>query len=147
MPGKSPTTPSELIQTVTRLNRLISQRTGRTRPDQTFTQLQHETLKFLSLHRQPGVGQVAKHLGVSLPSTAQLLRRLQKAGWITRSIDTHDRRRVTVHLTNRGQAYLKRLDGIRTERLSKLFRGVTVAQLRTMAEVMRAMYHNAANHH
>lgn len=134
---------AQLIQTVTRLNRLISQQTGRTQPKQRFTQLQHEMLSFLATHPGTRVGMVAKHLGLSAPSMAQVLRRVERVGWITRTLDVFDRRRTALSVTRKGKSHLKQLDVIRDKQLSKLFQGVTVRQLQTMAEVMQQMYQNA----
>ena len=49
------------------------------------------------------VGEVAARVGVTLPATSRLLRRLERRGLTTLDPDTEDRRATRVHLTQRGQ--------------------------------------------
>ncbi len=49
------------------------------------------------------VGEVAARVGVTLPATSRLLRRLERRGLTTLDQDTDDRRATRVHLTQRGQ--------------------------------------------
>jgi len=46
------------------------------------------------------VGELAHRLSLSPPATTALVDRLEAAGHVTRSRDSHDRRRVTVHMQN-----------------------------------------------
>ncbi len=49
------------------------------------------------------VGEVATRVGVTLPATSRLLRRLASRGLTTLSTDERDRRATRVRLTDRGQ--------------------------------------------
>lgn len=48
------------------------------------------------------VGEVAARVGVTLPATSRLLRRLERRGLMTLGIDASDRRATRVRLTDRG---------------------------------------------
>jgi DNA-binding MarR family transcriptional regulator len=49
------------------------------------------------------VGEVAARVGVTLPATSRLLRRLERRGLMTLDADAADRRATRVQLTQRGQ--------------------------------------------
>lgn len=63
----------------------------------------------LRISRRPGVSlsDVAEHLGLSLPTTSKLIDRLVGRGLVTRQSAADDRRRVTLALTEAGQATLR----------------------------------------
>jgi DNA-binding MarR family transcriptional regulator len=50
---------------------------------------------------------VVKHLGVSKQATSQLIDTLVVRGYLERSIDPDDRRRITIEVTDRGRAAAK----------------------------------------
>lgn len=63
----------------------------------------------LYVSRRPGasLSDVAEHLGLSLPSVSKLVDRLVTRGLVTRQSAADDRRRVTLALTEAGQATLQ----------------------------------------
>lgn len=68
-----------------------------------LTYVQYVTL--LSLWEKDGVtvNYLSKKLGLSNGTLTPLLKRLEKAGWITRTRDKADERRVLIHLTELGK--------------------------------------------
>ena len=50
------------------------------------------------------IGEVAARVGVTLPATSRLLRRLERRGLTTLAVDEQDRRATRVSLTDRGSA-------------------------------------------
>jgi len=56
-------------------------------------------------HNSP-VSDLPKHLMISKPAMSQLLKRLEKKGYINREIDKADRRKISVTLTPKGQEIL-----------------------------------------
>lgn len=49
------------------------------------------------------IGLVASRVGVTLPATSRLLRRLERRGLTTLAVDEHDRRATIAYLTDRGR--------------------------------------------
>jgi len=50
------------------------------------------------------IGEVAARVGVTLPATSRLLRRLERRGLTTLAVDEQDRRATRARLTDRGRA-------------------------------------------
>ena len=64
----------------------------------------------LHVERNPGCTQtdIAEHLGVSSPSIATSIKRLQKAGMLEKRADETDMRRNHIELTERGRSTVAR---------------------------------------
>lgn len=137
-----PTTLDELISTVTSLNRLIAQRLNQRRVRQSNTQLQHAILQLLTTNQRPRVTAIARQMHLSLPSTTQVLGRLERARLVRRQTDPNDRRSVRFHLTPYGARHLRDLQAARQRELRRLFRGVGTKQLRQMVIVLQLMLKN-----
>lgn len=61
-------------------------------------------LSLLLLHDQPSCpSKLRRSMGVSSARIAALLKHLEQKGWISRSADEHDERRVNVSLTDAGR--------------------------------------------
>jgi DNA-binding MarR family transcriptional regulator len=56
--------------------------------------------------------EIAEFALVPAPSVTRLVDRMVSDGLVHRTADPRDRRRVLVHLTPRGQALQRRLDGV-----------------------------------
>jgi DNA-binding MarR family transcriptional regulator len=60
-----------------------------------------QCLNLLTLEKEPlSTGQVAELTGLTSGSATRLVDRLERGGYVRRERDTHDRRRVLVHLNN-----------------------------------------------
>ncbi len=72
---------------------------------------EYQTLHLLMIRETPGhatPSALAADLGISNAGMTGRLDALEKAGWIRRSTDTDDRRRVTVEVTRKGAAIWRR---------------------------------------
>ena len=66
-------------------------------------------LSLLLLHDQPSwPSELRRSMGVSSARIAALLKHLEQKGWISRSADEHDERRVNVSLTDAGRELINR---------------------------------------
>ncbi len=65
-----------------------------------LTPRQHEVLMLLSCRQQWSVGEIAAALGVSSPAATKAVVRLESKGFVSRSENEMDRRRVDVRLTS-----------------------------------------------
>lgn len=66
------------------------------------------TLHYIDFRGKPLASEIADHLCITRPSASSLLRSLQRAGFIRRSIDQRDKRAIHIELSPRGRAYLRR---------------------------------------
>lgn len=68
---------------------------------------QFRTLNFLSRNKGASLSEVAEHIGLTLPSMSTLVDGLVTRNFAVRRTHPHDRRRVTLELTNSGQMILR----------------------------------------
>lgn len=66
------------------------------------------TLHYIDFRGKPLASEIADHLYITRPSASSLLRSLQRAGFIRRSIDRRDKRAIHIELSPKGRAYLRR---------------------------------------
>ncbi len=92
----------------------------------------------LHVSRRPGasLSDVAEHLGLSLPSVSKLVDRLVARGLVTRQSAADDRRRVTLALTEAGQATLQ--EAVRFTR-ARLLEDLAALPAEECAVIVQAM--------
>ena len=96
----------EISRLVPRLIR--GMRTGFIAP-RSLTPAQLAVLLAVHEHGSITSGKLSKALRVSAPTVTGLLDRLKLGRYITRSIDTKDRRVVNIHITAKGQSEVRNL--------------------------------------
>jgi DNA-binding MarR family transcriptional regulator len=129
---------NEIVHIIDGVDR-IGDRRDRYRRDLRREQLSPPLLLVLRLlEGDPGATMVdlARRLGVSVPTMQSRIERLSRLGLITRVRSAEDRRKVPTDLTRRGRATLRRVPLIGASRLlDALERGeVTPRRLRRLAE-------------
>lgn len=67
------------------------------------------------------VSEIQRSLHISKPAVSQILNNLEKNGFIVRSIDSGDRRKITVTLTEDGKSELKHAVRCQDEALEQVF--------------------------
>src|SRR5215471_6125355 len=102
-----------LVEAVADQFRRISWRArANSHEDWNSLRLTRAQLRILAKLQQEGpatVGQLAGHLGLSLPSITATVDRLARAGLVVRQDDATDRRRVINVLTSQGSTMIDRL--------------------------------------
>lgn len=68
--------------------------------------------------------ELSRSMGVSSARIAALLKHLEQKGWISRSADEHDERRVNVSLTDAGRELINRRRREAIERVSAALREI-----------------------
>jgi len=68
----------------------------------------------------PSIGTVAERLLIEHHSASELVKRLEGRGLVSRERDPHDRRRVTLQLTDEAQEILSRLSAIHRAEIRRL---------------------------
>lgn len=105
-------------------------------------ELGHGQLKVLLLLRAQGpmtVGGIAKALLLSKATVSETLDRMETGGWVVRSADPQDRRRVLVSLSPKGTEWAQNLVSAghrRTERLLSRMDDLELDQVRLGLEAM-----------
>jgi DNA-binding MarR family transcriptional regulator len=103
-----------------------------------LTHIQYRALSRLA--RQPsGLGELAQGMQVRLPTASCLVDGLEQAGWVDRSRDARDRRRVELLLTAKGLALREKVrQGLRQE-LAKRLAKLDARQARDFKAGMRVL--------
>jgi DNA-binding MarR family transcriptional regulator len=83
--------------------------------------------------REPGMQELAGHLGLDKSSVSGLVDRAEKRGLVVRVPGAQDRRAVIVTMTAAGRALMTSLEQAATARLTALVAPLTAAQERTLA--------------
>lgn len=83
--------------------------------------------------------QLAERLEVSLPTISKTVSVLERRGWIERSADEHDRRRVALRLTSEGRETVKSVLTYGIEQLARTLSVATDEELDTIETGMHAL--------
>ncbi len=86
------------------------------------------------------MGQIARELGVSLPTTSSLVDRLHREGMVARAVDDRDRRVVLVRLTRKGRTVSQRMERLLTDLLTRLLADLTEAEQESLAHAVERVF-------
>lgn len=103
-------------------------------PEYELTMTQFKAMTYLQAGPQR-MGDIGRHLGVSLSSVTNLIGRLESKGFVTRAHDVSDRRVVTCELTDEGRQAVTWIWQVGRERLIKI---ATVLSDDELDQVIRA---------
>ena len=100
----------------------------------------------LHVERNPGCNQtdIAEHLGVSSPSIATSIKRLQKAGMLEKRADETDMRRNHIELTERGHSTVARGRAYYDQVVGRMLQGFSDSELDTLASLLLRLEENLA---
>ena len=79
---------------------------------------QFRALVVLDHHEGINLGSLADLLGTTPPLASRLCDRLQAVGFVERALSKHSRRELSLHLSERGRAYLNRVRARRREHVA-----------------------------
>jgi len=85
------------------------------------------------------IGEVAARVGVTLPATGRLLRRLERRGLTALSVDELDRRATRARLTRHGQTVRQTILGHRRAVLHEIVEGLPQAERVRLRSGLRAI--------
>ena len=85
------------------------------------------------------IGEVAARVGVTLPATSRLLRRLERRGLTTLTVDEQDRRATRARLTDHGRAVRAAILDHRRTALRDVVSAIPAAQRRDLGSRLRAI--------
>ena len=87
--------------------------------------------------------ELASRLGLTTGAMTKVLDRLERAGCVTRSADSADRRRITITADPDGLARVAAPDAPMGDRMSEILAGYSGEQLETVLGFIRAGQHAA----
>jgi DNA-binding MarR family transcriptional regulator len=93
-----------------------------------LTPAQMKVVLQVGTHGQMTIGDLADRLGVSMPSTSEIVDRLVDAGHLVRASDPADRRRVLIAATPEAREISKELDNVRRKQLQHALDQLTPAE-------------------
>ena len=133
---------TEKIEHFARLTHEISERMhlnlSHDWPEHELSMPQFKALTFLASGRQR-MGDLAKHLDISLSSATNLVDRLERKALVQRDHATDDRRVVTCELTNDGRTVISQFWRIGRERIDELMTGVTDDELDLILQALEIL--------
>lgn len=103
---------------------------------------EYQTLHLLMIRDTPGQASpsaLAADLGISNAGMTGRLDALEKAGWIRRSTDAGDRRRVTVEVTTEGAAIWRRAITLRGKAEDEVVHVLDAKERATLAALLKKM--------
>lgn len=100
----------------------------------------------LYVDRNPGCTQtdIAGHLGVSNPSIATSIKRLQKAGMLEKKADTADMRCNHIELTERGRGTVARGRACYDQVVERMLQGFSDGELDVLTRLLARLEENLA---
>ncbi len=78
---------------------------------------QAQALRYIWLHSNVLIGDIASGLSISYPSATNMVKRLERRGYATRHTNPADRREVEVRLTSAGESLVEAMENERVTRL------------------------------
>ncbi|MFJ4210657.1 MarR family winged helix-turn-helix transcriptional regulator [Paenarthrobacter sp. NPDC089675] len=95
-------------------------------------------LSLLSMISDGGlrVGDIARNLGIKVPSATEQIIKLERAGLVTRQPDPHDSRAVQVVTTKAGLAAVESANHRRNTMVAELLQGLTQAEVGQLAAAL-----------
>lgn len=102
------------------LTKSLSERLVAELTHEEITLPQLQALRYIWLHRNATVGEVAEGLDISYPSATNMLNRLVRKGLVTRHGNPADRRFVEVQITEKGERITRQVEEERTARLKQV---------------------------
>ena len=100
---------------------------------------QFRTLVFISRHSGASLSDAADHIGLTLPSMSTMIDGLVTRNLVIRRTDPHDRRRMTLTLTERGRTTLRGARESTLTYLSGLLRNIPTSDRATLVRGMQIL--------
>jgi DNA-binding MarR family transcriptional regulator len=112
---------NQFMQSLMRIRRIAEQSFVISTKDKSTTLLQNQALLYLKNRPESTVGELAKKMGLSSSSAAQLIERLINLNVIKKIIDKNDHRIIHLILTKRGQIQTEISHCILSEKVGNVF--------------------------
>ncbi len=101
---------------------------------------QFRTLRFIQRNPDSSLSNLAEHLGLTLPSVSKLVDGLVKQKLINRQESTHDRRRLTLVLTQSGESIVNTARAGTQANIAKALKHLSNAELEIIHQAMQLLH-------
>jgi DNA-binding MarR family transcriptional regulator len=101
---------------------------------------QFRTLGFIQRNPDSSLSNLADHLGLTLPSVSKLVDGLVKQELVSRQSSTADRRRLTLGLTQSGEAIVNSARDSALANLAKILSCLSNEELKTIHQAMQLLH-------
>lgn len=131
-----------IVVRISRLKRHFKLTTQRAMVEVGLQDFEYETLHHLMIRDTPGYASpsaLATSLGISNAGMTGRLDSLEKAGWIQRSTDPDDRRRVSIEVTRTGAAIWRRAMDLRGRAEDEVVNALDGDERATLAALLKKM--------
>lgn len=133
---------ASLIDTIFTFSRCIRERMGVNSDLAKLSVVQLQTLVFLKKNTLSPMKKIADYLQVELPSATNLIDNLVKTKLVARKADTHDKRLVTVALTDKGTDLLQKAKKERTATIETVLAPLSEDEKSTLQRLLKKMTDN-----
>lgn len=124
------------------LSRMIKIKFNEVLNDEGLFSGQHHIIMLLSHGDGKTVGQIAKHLGVAPATVSVSVKRMEKAGFITRKPDENDARTTKIYLTQKSNDMLGRIKEKMDEQEKVLSEGLTESEVNHLSDLLDKIIKN-----
>jgi len=100
---------------------------------------QFRSLGYLSRESGASLSDVAEHVGLTLPSMSKMIDGLVERRLVCRGISTRDRRQITLSLSARGQATLRRARARTQARVAEMLGVLSEGERASVIHAMQAL--------
>ena len=101
-----------------------------------------EALKFIEEAHTPTMRDLAERLRITAPSATAIVECLATDGYVSRKVDTKDRRVTRLMLTKKGGALLKKIARIKTKTLRGLVSSLSVTDRKEFIKILSKIVHS-----
>jgi DNA-binding MarR family transcriptional regulator len=98
---------------------------------------QIQALRYIWLHQNVLIGDLAEGLDISYPSATNMVNRLERQALVERVVNPADRREVQVQLTQRGTELTEQMETERINRLREVMEEMSPEERRSLLEGLR----------
>lgn len=101
---------------------------------------QFRTLRYVSYNKGASLSEVAEHLGLTLPSMSKLVDKLVVRDLIRRASAPHDRRRITLELTEAGEASMQDAAQFTLARIAEYLAALSAEECATVIQALHILH-------
>jgi DNA-binding MarR family transcriptional regulator len=116
------------------VNRTLSQRIIAELTDDSVSLAQVQAMRYVWLHNNVLMGDLAEGLAISYPSATNMVKRLERQGLVERLVNPVDRREVEVRLTSRGSEICECMENERVSRVKHVLEAMEAVDRRALMD-------------